>query len=208
MFRFSEIIRDFKGMNRFIGISFVLFFAGIVIGGTNPGFKSILESQIQALGQMVETIDSSSNPTLSAIIFIFLNNAIKSIYVLFFGVLFGILPVLFLLINGMVIGYLLQMIGDNPTGMSVMEVVFKGLLPHGIIEIPAIIIACAYSLRFGVLTWKAAGYLLFSRDKLSGVGDAYKTFLVRSVPVSLILVLALLLASVIESTFTVWLLNQ
>lgn len=208
MFKFNAIIQHFKEISGYIGFSFVLFFAGIIVGGTNPAFQSFLNSQLSGLEQMVDMVEASSNRTLLMILVIFLNNAIKSILVMYMGAFFGVIPFLFLVVNGMVIGYMLQLIADSPVGMSVAEVIVRGLLPHGIIEIPAIIVACAYGLKFGALTFRASGSLLFSRNKLGGIGKEIEYFAIRTVPLMVILTVALLVASIIESTFTDWLIKQ
>src|SRR4029453_2695404 len=154
----------------YIAFGTILFLAGMVIGGTNPAFKAFLDGQLKGLGQLADMIDNSSNPTLTMIIFIFLNNAIKSIVVMYLGALFGILPFFFLVVNGMLIGYLLKTTAEVHGGGFVAELIFKGLLPHGILEIPAIIIACAYGMRFGVLVLKAGGSILFARSKRDSLG--------------------------------------
>ncbi|MFD2881019.1 stage II sporulation protein M [Paenibacillus rhizoplanae] len=77
----------------------------------------------------------------------FLNNSIKSVVIIYLGALFGLLPAFFLLINGAVIGYLIHLSAIQ--GQDLFTLIVKGLLPHGIIEIPAIIIACAFGLKFG-----------------------------------------------------------
>ncbi len=108
MFKWRLIWDHFKQMNPYIAFGSILFLAGMVIGGTNPAFKVFLNEQLKGLGQLADMIDKSSNPTLTMIVIIFLNNAIKSILVIYLGALFGILPFLFLVVNGMLIGYLLK----------------------------------------------------------------------------------------------------
>ncbi|WP_169090764.1 stage II sporulation protein M [Paenibacillus sp. PL91] len=208
MFKWRLIWEHFKQMNPYIAFGTILFLAGMVVGGTNPTFKAFLDEQLKGLGQLSEMIDNSSNPTLTMIIFIFLNNAIKSILVMYLGALFGILPFFFLVVNGMVIGYLLKMSADLHGGGYVADLVLKGLLPHGILEIPAIIIACAYGMRFGVLVLKAGGSIIFARSKQASLGRELESFVVRTVPVMVILTITLLIAAVIESTFTTWLLTM
>ncbi|WP_424769185.1 stage II sporulation protein M [Paenibacillus sp. sgz302251] len=208
MFNRRAIWNHFKQMNPYIAFGFILFFAGMVIGGTNPAFKSFLDSQIEGLRGLSEMVEQSSNPTLTLMIVIFLNNAIKSIFVMYLGALFGIVPFLFLIVNGMVIGYLLTQLAEQHGGGFVFEIIFKGLLPHGIIEIPAIIIACAYGLRFGVLAFKGMGTMLFNRSKTPLLGRELEAFVIRTVPVMVILTISLLAASIIESTITVWLLSM
>ncbi|CAM4254668.1 stage II sporulation protein M [Paenibacillus alkaliterrae] len=207
MFKWRSIIDHFKQMKGYIAFGFILFFAGMVIGGTNPAFRDFLTSQIEGLRELSNMIDQSNNPTLTMMIVIFLNNAIKSIFVMYLGAMFGILPLLFLVVNGMVVGYLLKHVAEQQGGGVVLELIFKGLLPHGIIEIPAIIIACAYGLRFGVLAFKGLGIVLFARAKAPGIGREMEFFVIRTVPVMIILTISLLVASIIESTITTWLLS-
>lgn len=208
MFRWDAIVNHFKEMRGYISFGFILFLAGIVIGGTNPAFKMFIEGQIAGIQELSQMIDSASNPTLTMMIVIFLNNAIKSIFIIFLGAFLGVLPIIFLVVNGMVIGFILQGIANQPEGPTVIEVIVKGLLPHGIIEIPAIIIACAYGMKLGALTFKGLGSLMFARAKLGAIGRQFEILFVRIVPVIVILTVALLVASIIESTFTVWLLEK
>ncbi|MNV92602.1 hypothetical protein D3C71_1872160 [compost metagenome] len=79
------------------------------------------------------------------------------------------------------------------------QLIVKGLLPHGIIEIPAIIIACAIGLQFG-------GKVILS---LSGKvrGSSWAEFMRQTVTASVWIVILLLLAAIIESTITLALLS-
>lgn len=207
MFKPSAIIQHFKDLRGYISFSFMLFFASIVVGGTNTSFHAFLNGQLEGLGQLVDMVEQTSNPTLFMMIVIFLNNAIKSILIMYLGAFYGIIPFFFLITNGMIIGYLLEITAKNPDALPVWEVIVKGLLPHGIIEIPAIIFACAYGLKFGALVFRASGSLVLARGKLGGIGREIEHFAIRTVPMIVILTVALLIAAVIESTFTVWLLG-
>jgi uncharacterized membrane protein SpoIIM required for sporulation/ABC-type transport system involved in multi-copper enzyme maturation permease subunit len=74
--------------------------------------------------------------------------------VLFFGMVlgifsFGVLGVLPILATMGISGYLIQILANN--GISAERVVLGLFAPHGIIEIPAIIVATAAVLRIGVL---------------------------------------------------------
>lgn len=212
MFKLSAIVQHFKDMRQYIAFSFILFFAGIVLGGTNANFQAFLDSQIAGLGQLADMVDKASgnDPNREALILslvIFFNNTIKSILIMYLGAFFGVLPFFFLVINGMIIGYLLKVIAADSNAMPVLEVIVKGLLPHGIIEIPAIVFACAYGLKFGGLIFRASGSLLFSRSKLGGIGKEIEFFAIRTVPMIVILTVALLVAAIVESTLTKALLN-
>lgn len=207
MFKPRAIIEHLRQMNPYIAFGYILFFAGLVIGGTNPAFKAFLDNQLNGLSRLSNIAESSDNPTLTMFIIIFLNNAIKSIFVMYLGALFGVIPLIFIVINGMVVGYLLQNISAEQGAAAMAEIVIKGLLPHGIIEIPAIVIACAYGMKFGTLAFRGLGSLMFARTKLPAIGKEYETFAGKTVPLMVVLTAALLVASMIESTVTVWLLS-
>ncbi|MCK9862700.1 stage II sporulation protein M [Paenibacillus sp. ATY16] len=203
MFRWSEIKAHFKIMNPYIAFGFILFFAGLVVGGTNSAFSDYLEQQLKALGNVAESLEQTENPTLAFMVFIFLNNAIKSIFIIYIGAIFGIIPIFFLVLNGMVVGFLLQHVAETQ-GTGDMLTVVLGLLPHGIIEIPAIVVACAYGMKFGILLLKAIGRLVIPGKEAGKSGREIEYFMIRSVPVVVILTVALLVAAVVESTVSVW----
>lgn len=208
MFQWRLIWGHFKQMNPYIAFGTILFFAGMVIGGINPAFHAFLNEQMKGLEQIASKIDASDNPQWTMFVLIFMNNAIKSIVIMYLGVFLGILPVFFLVVNGMLIGYLLKASAELHGGGFVFELVVKGLLPHGILEIPAIIIACAYGMRFGVLILKAGRSFLFGRSQEGTTGAELKQFVIRTVPVMVILTITLLIAAVIESTITLWLVTM
>ncbi|MHA7967247.1 stage II sporulation protein M [Paenibacillus sp. CAU 1782] len=207
MLQFGKFTSHLKEMRGYIGVAFVIFFAGVFIGSSNPVFSNFLDSQLEGLQRLVQSVDNSANPALTMMIIIFLNNVIKCIFVMYLGVFFGIIPVAFLIINGLLIGYLLELISRNPEMPSVLEMVAKGLLPHGIIEIPALVIACAYGMKFGSLALRGTGSFLFQRSKLQGIGAEFGFFAERTVAMIVALIVSLLVASVIESTVTVWLMS-
>ncbi|UVI29778.1 stage II sporulation protein M [Paenibacillus spongiae] len=204
MFAWRELTGHMKSMRHYLAFSTIILLAGMVVGGTNPMLDTFIRGQIDGLRQVAETIDSSANPTIGFMVFIFFNNVIKSILVMYLGALFGIVPILFLAINGMILGYFVSQAAAQG-GDVLFTIVVKGLLPHGILEIPAIIIACAYGLRFGKLSFQGIG-AAFGRKP--GWGKEVERFVVRTVPVMVLLVVMLLAAAVIESTFTVWLLSR
>lgn len=203
MFRFSTFIKDLRSIRFSLILSTVLFVIGIVVGWVGSGpIQDILVKEIQGLGDISQNLRQSENPELSFFTFIFLNNSIKSVLVLFSGILFGILPVVFLAINGMVIGFLLNLVESN--GGDLGELIFKGLLPHGIIEIPVILIACAYGLALGGLVIRS---MTSGERRGSGMSAQWKEFWRKSLTASVWIVLLLLVAAGIESTITFWLMS-
>jgi stage II sporulation protein M len=113
--------------------------------------------------------------------------------------LFGILPAIFLFINGAVIGYLIHL--SALQGQDLFELIVKGLLPHGIIEIPAIIIACAFGLQFGGKVLSS----IFTKKENRGVD--WSSFMRQTLTASIWTVILLFVAAIIESTITFSLLS-
>ncbi|NBD28309.1 stage II sporulation protein M [Paenibacillus glycinis] len=204
MFAPREILRHLKSMRHYLAFSTIFLLAGMVVGATNPALDSFMQSQMSGLRDIAQNIDSSSHPTLYLMLFILLNNVIKAVFVMYLGAFFGIIPVVFLAINGMMIGYLIHKTADQGNGM-LFDVIVKGLLPHGIIELAAIVIACAYGLRFGKMIFQGIGSV-FTRK--SGWGQEFEKFMQRTLPVIVLIAVMLVAAAIIESTVTVWLLGE
>ncbi|MBG9792595.1 hypothetical protein ABD76_08830 [Paenibacillus dendritiformis] len=175
--------------------SVLLFAVGYALGNRLEGLQDFVTGQLAGLGQVKEQLMKSENQELSFFVFIFYNNAIKAVIIMFAGILFGLLPAFFLVVNGMVIGFLLRMM--ELMGQNITENVVKGLLPHGILEIPAILIAAAYGMKFGVLVMqklfgsrsRRANISLMAWAKRTGAGAVWVT-------------VVLLIAALIESTVT------
>ena len=76
---------------------------------------------------------------------IFFNNAVKLFISLVGGVLLGVIPVIFVLINGYAIGIVAAVaIAEQGVGK-----VLALTLPHGIFEIPAVLLAASYGVMLG-----------------------------------------------------------
>ncbi|AZN38391.1 stage II sporulation protein M [Paenibacillus albus] len=204
MFTPTEIFRHLKTMRHYIAFSTIFLLAGMVVGATNPDLDSFIQGQLNGLKTVAQNIDSSNHPTLFLMVFIFFNNVIKAILVMYIGAIFGIVPIIFLAINGMILGYLVHKTAEQG-GDAVVTIIFKGLLPHGIIELAAIVIACAYGMRFGKIMLQGIGALLTRR---TGWSQELERFVMRTLPVMVLLTVMLALAAVIESTVTVWLLGK
>ncbi|WP_219834303.1 stage II sporulation protein M [Paenibacillus sp. R14(2021)] len=204
MFTPREVLRHLKIMRHHIALSTVFLLAGMFIGATNPLLDNFIQGQMSGLKNIAQSIDSSSHPTAFLMTFIFFNNVIKAVLVMYAGALFGIVPVVFLLINGMIIGYIVHKTAEQGNE-ALFTVIVKGLLPHGIIELAAIVIACAYGLRFGQLMFKGIGVLM---TRKAGWGHDIEQFVIRTMPVIVLIVIMLIVAAVIESTVTVWLLHK
>ncbi|MFD2115075.1 stage II sporulation protein M [Paenibacillus yanchengensis] len=202
MFKWQAIKQHFKEMRTYIGVSIVLFLAGTFVGATDHSFASFLDGQLAGLEQLSDAISQSKNVALVSFLIIFLNNAVKAVITIYLGAFFAWFPISFLTINGMVLGYMFQKIAEEKSMSVAFEVYAKGILPHGWIEIPVIIVAAAYGVRFGVLMMQLVIHSIFSRSKLKQTLNNLRYFLIRSVPVAILVVVFLLIAAIIESTLT------
>ncbi|URN96230.1 MAG: stage II sporulation protein M [Candidatus Pristimantibacillus lignocellulolyticus] len=205
MFRLRQVWQDLRITRSSIIVATILFTVSMYIGGSNDSFRQFLLMQIDALSELVQEMDQSSNPTLTLIMVIFLNNAIKSVLVIFLGAFFGLFPIFFLLVNGMILGFIIQLSLEGTIDISVWDLIFKTLLPHGILEIPALIVAGAYGLRLGRLLFSTMGALITNHNKLDAIGVAYKETLKRCGVMAVYITIILFIAAIIESTLTMWL---
>lgn len=121
--------------------------------------------------------------------FIFVNNAVKSFVFMILGVALGTLPAFFLIINGGVIGLVV-----NLTNVTIGPAfLFAALVPHGILEIPALLYGAALGFKVGSQVWKRIRkQKSFVRESLT---RGVKSFLRVVLPV-------LLLAALIEAFVT------
>lgn len=205
MFSIRQVWGDLKLSSSHIIVAVLLFVVSGYIGATNTSFQQFLDLQLSSMGELVKSIDESSNPRLLMFVVIFLNNAIKSVFVIFAGAFFGVFPIFFLVLNGLILGYVIQLASVGMAQMTVWEMIFKTLLPHGILEIPALIIAGAYGLRLGRLLFSLLGALLFNHNKIDAVGSNYKETLKRCGVMAIYITIVLFVAAIIESTLTMWL---
>jgi stage II sporulation protein M len=81
---------------------------------------------------------------------IFLNNYISTLLSLLIGVFFGLGPILFLLINGYAMGNLVAFASSKVSAYTIC----LAILPHGIFEVPAVLLASSYGLWWGVKNYR------------------------------------------------------
>ncbi|APB74152.1 MULTISPECIES: stage II sporulation protein M [Paenibacillus] len=201
----KAFFHDLHTTRRLILISAFLFCTSIMVGWLSTGtIQSMLAQQMEGLGEVAQRLQNSEHPQWSFFVFIFFNNAIKCVLVIFMGAVFGIVPFIFLIVNGMVLGFVVHLQTDM--GRSMYEVVVKGLLPHGVIELPVLIIACAFGLKFGINIMSTIGTSLGLKRK--GTGPVWDVFMKQTLRVSIWSVILLLIAAAIESGITYRLLSQ
>ncbi len=197
-----SLVQDFRNMKIYFAVTIVLFIAGIWLGAELTVFNNFLEQQIEGLEDLALRIENSGNETLALFLFIFFNNAIKAVAIVFLGMIFAFLPVFFVVVNGMVLGYLFGIM--HAAGENIVPLIIKGILPHGIIELPVILLAAAYGIRLGIVLIK----WIVTAGETKARNKAEMYHLVRLTgPLSIFIVISLLLAAVIESVITPMLLT-
>ena len=118
-------------------ISMVL---GIIASIRNPEFSmNYFESFKDSFGWITEL------SPLAIMAVIFLNNALKSLIGLVLGIGLGVIPIVFVAGNGMILG----MVADIVFRERGIAFVLAALLPHGIIEIPMILLSSGIGLKLG-----------------------------------------------------------
>ena len=116
--------------------------------------------------------------------FILLNNLQSSFFGMIFGVLLGILPVIVIIANGYLLGFVAS-ISIEAEGVLILW----RLLPHGVFELPAVFISLGLGLKLGTF--------IFQKEKIQSL----KKYFWNSLRIFLFIVLPLLIiAAIIEGS--------
>lgn len=129
-----------KKSKNFIFISFVFLLISFFFGLIFPlFFKEQIFIFLDKIAKQILGLNS-----LEIVLFIFKNNVQASFLALILGVLFGIFPLVMIIINGYLMGFVLH--------YSILAegfgVIWK-LFPHGVFEIPAILISSGLGIKIG-----------------------------------------------------------
>lgn len=129
-----------------IVILFFLFAASFLAGTVAP-----LPLQIKAAEAFQFITEEFQGLSGGALFFYILShNLMASILILYSGVLFGILPILSIGANGFLLGVMYRQVAE---GIGYSKAAWQ-VLPHGVFEIPAFLIAGSYGLWLGVMAFR------------------------------------------------------
>lgn len=125
----------------FIATSAFLFIMSLIWGlRVDPDIAGDL------LGELTRSLmPLQSLPSAALFAVIFLNNAIKALLAITLGIAIGIPPVFFLCFNGFAIGAIVSILKPSMDN----GLIIASLAPHGIIEIPALVLATALGIMVG-----------------------------------------------------------
>jgi stage II sporulation protein M len=126
-------------------------------------------------------------PHVLIFVVIFINNAVKSFISMIMGLAFGVVPILFVVMNGFIIGAVSAVVSKK---VGLLKVLLM-LIPHGILEIPAVLIACSCGLKLGVAVL----------NRVRGRSVNIKLEIKRSVEVYLRYVVPMLLVAAFIETY-------
>lgn len=142
---YVAFVKDYLlSLRKFILFSLAVFvlalFFGYFSAQSSPAkVMPILNNFQETFGPILEM------PPPAQFLAIFLNNSLTVLLVIFLGIILGVFPFLVLSFNGFFIGIVSYFVQAERGWF----LVFALIMPHGIIEIPAILIACAVGFRMG-----------------------------------------------------------
>lgn len=178
---------------KWVLVAVFLFGAGVVSGLATPaGSVGLLSEELAALEELSRLLAPFS--ALTAVL-IFVKNASALVLSFVLSPILCLVPVLSLTMNGWMVGFISMTVAQEQS----LGLVLAGLLPHGIFELPALVLGGAAALSFGVTAMLA----LFKRR-----GELLLFGLKQNLRYLIIALILLLPAAVIETFVTPLLLTR
>jgi stage II sporulation protein M len=137
-------------------IAVSLFSVGLVLGLVAPAsMVSLLSEEITALQELADFLAPLPQPIVFVVIFV--TNVSTLLTSFIFSPILCLWPILVLTLNGWLIAFVSVILVQEKS----LGFVLAGLLPHGIFELPALILGEAAALSFGTMAILA----LFKKEK-------------------------------------------
>ncbi|MBI2860591.1 MAG: stage II sporulation protein M [Chloroflexi bacterium] len=128
----------------------VLFGLGMALGvAMPPAITGLLSEDVESLRNLAQLLKPFQ---FSTFVFIFLKNVSAVLISFLFSPFLLVMPVLALLFNG----WLLSFVAVTVARQESLGLVLLAILPHGVLELPALVIGEAAALSFGAVAIKAA----------------------------------------------------
>lgn len=135
----KDSISYLKESKKYIYSSAAAFAFFIAVGYIIAGQLGFLDEVLKELVKDVSQLEG-----FDIALYIFANNVQSAIIGMVMGVFLGIVPIINIVANGVVIGYVLsQVVEMHGFAQTLM------ILPHGIFELPAIFIALGLGIKLG-----------------------------------------------------------
>ena len=140
---------DLARLRPFVIASVILFCVAALAGTAAVIYLPQVAAQLQELLQQFAQ-KFRGLPKLQLAVAIFFNNSLKTLLAILLGPLLGIAPVIFLVVNGAILGAVVPVaVESRGLWASVMTIV-----PHGIFELPAIFLGTSIGMRLGTHVWR------------------------------------------------------
>lgn len=142
-----ESIRVIKKEKYFIYSSAFLMLSFSILGYLLAFFDFVPNKLVNYLLDYIEQIilQTQNFNSYQLISFIFFNNSLSCFFAIFYSSLFGFFSIFSSILNGFLIGFVSNMvISSTGNFFSLWQ-----LLPHGIFEIPAVLISMGLGISFG-----------------------------------------------------------
>lgn len=124
--------------------SFLFFLLAIICGWVGAKYFPLEGEQIlKRLEELFEPVSKMSY--FYQFFYIFLNNSFKTFLIILSGIILGIFPLIAIFSNGEVLGIIAFLSKENLSFLTFVS----GILPHGVIEIPALILSGAMGIKIG-----------------------------------------------------------
>jgi stage II sporulation protein M len=172
---------------KWVIIATVLFGTGIALGLFIPAVEGLAVSEISGLEELFKILAPFQ---IFTCVFILLNNTLTFLISFFLSPILCLVPILALVLNGCLLAFVsMPMIeGGN------LSMVLLGILPHGVFELPAFIMAEAAALSFGTEVMRA----LLQTKRRATLRPTFR----RGMRYLLIAILLLIPAAIIETYVT------
>lgn len=129
---------------RWLLVAAFLFGTGLGLGlATPPGITSLLTEDMAALEEVADLL--TPLPQSSMFVFILAKNVSAVLVSFVLSPILCLVPVMALTLNGWIVGWVSNIVIQEES----LGYLLAGLLPHGIFEVPALIMAEAVALSFG-----------------------------------------------------------
>lgn len=197
MFTRQALLASWKDVRPYFIFSIILFFAAMIVGGTPGSATEFLIDQVRAIQNLAQEAQQADNPQFAMFWIIFKQNVTACVMTMYMGIGAGIFPLFTMILNGMLIGFTFGLMSAE--GHQVWLLALKGILPHGILELPALFLAAGFGMMLGM------GLLIGIFGSLFGKTDPWSLFtrsLRGSIPVLIVLIGLLFVAAIVESTIT------
>lgn len=134
----------FRELRPFLFTTVLLFALGSIAGSLLAGHSTFAGLKInESLGGFAQMFINLPKPILA--LMIFANNAVKTLLVIVLGIAFAIVPLVFVLVNGVAIGVVLHL-ATQSKGLAYS---LLAIVPHGVFELPGVLCGAAIGLMLG-----------------------------------------------------------